>query len=76
MENWQKDWKIIDIMELRGISPEINEDIDTFCVERENGSARLLSLDEEELELYPALIPFLLSKGYDEDDTILGWISW
>jgi hypothetical protein len=76
MGNWQKDWKVIDIMELRGIHKDLNKDLDAFCEEQMNGSARLLELSDEEVEYYPVLVPFLVSQGYEKDSRILGWISW
>jgi hypothetical protein len=76
MEYWQKDWKVIDIIELRGLHESLDKDLDTFCEEQSNGSAKLLRLTDEEVDYYPALVPFLVSQGYEKDSRILGWISW
>ena len=76
MENWKKDWKVIEITNLRGKNQKMDEEIEELIDGISNDSARLLCLGEDAEEDYPVLSKFLMDNGYDELDQILCWVSW
>ena len=76
MEDWQKDWKVIDILELRNGDVALDLEIDKMIEEKPNGSAQLFNIDKGEQEYFPVLIKFLLENNYKMGDYILFWISW